>query len=583
MIENKDVDRGKIEDDLLHDTITGRLDDILKKRCRIELKDVVKMIGCGQRKILIEGAPGSGKSVLALSICQQWTDGKLFQEYELVILVRLRDPVVHNAKTIADLLPRRNDAMAHRVMEGICDGNGMLIILDGWDELPSGVPGYMIIKSILDSSKLHESSVVITSRPTSSASLYRHVDSRIELLGFIKEELKQYFTSCLEDNAETAEMLQQRIKESPAVAGSCYLPLNASIVVHLFKHAKHSLPGSQFGIFSALVCNCIFRHMKKTKQCEISSLKSLDELPPSIDGPFKCLCEMAFHGVVKNEVVFDLDSSLNTLGLLQGMEDFAMCGTVHCYNFLHLAVQELLAAIYIASELNERQQIIVFKELFGHARFSTMFQFYAAKTKLKLPGISNLVEQVVKKYVEEHYSDYESVCSNLTAESAEAESNRLTQVTINKLLEAETEKPDGIDDEGDSDEGDSDEGDDEGDSDDSDDEGDSESNEGGSESGNSESSVEYFDEQQPQLLYLLHCLFEAQDRALCKLVMNHLRSKLVFQQINLNPADCLSIGYFLSNSKGFDIDLQDCAIDSEGCKFLFRQGAVYDIKSLKYV
>ena len=55
--------------------------------------------------ILINGAPGSGKSTLTVHICQKWSRGELFQEFTVVVLVHLRDPAIQKSESIADLLP----------------------------------------------------------------------------------------------------------------------------------------------------------------------------------------------------------------------------------------------------------------------------------------------------------------------------------------------------------------------------------------------------------------------------------------------------------------------------------------------
>ena len=61
------------------------------------------------RVCLIEGAPGAGKSTLALHICHQWAQGAFWLErFELVVLVYLRDEAVQNANTLADILPATN-------------------------------------------------------------------------------------------------------------------------------------------------------------------------------------------------------------------------------------------------------------------------------------------------------------------------------------------------------------------------------------------------------------------------------------------------------------------------------------------
>ena len=50
--------------------------------------------------------------------------------------------------------------------------------------------------------------------------------------------------------------------------------------------------------------------------------------------------------------------------------------------FLHLSIQELLAAVHI-SHMSAKQQISVFQELFGTPRFSAVLQFYAGITKMR--------------------------------------------------------------------------------------------------------------------------------------------------------------------------------------------------------
>ena len=521
MIMAEQVDRRNITNDFVRKTITGKVDNILRKKVPIELEDIFKKIKEGQRrKILIEGAPGCGKSTLALHICKQWADGKLFQEYRQIVLVRLREQAVQNAKNIADILPQGNKTMGREMEEELtaCNGKEVLFVLDGWDELPKTAPGRLIIRNILENTLLHDSSVIITSRPTSSASLHHIVNSRTEILGFTKDELKQYFAECLENNIKNVETLQQRIRENPVVAGSCYLPLNASILVHLFKFSNE-LPNTQFGIFSSLIRNCILRHLRKSTQYKISGIKSLDNLPQIIEGPFKDACAIAYKGVMEDRIIFDLDCDFNTCGLLQGVESFTDCGTSHSYNFLHLSIQELLAAVHMATQLTPSEQEAQFRELFGRARFSAVFQFYAAKTKLQTPGIQNVVVDAIK------------IC---------LDDSTITELTPHSDTDSD------------------------------------------SDSNSSDSSSNK--EPQPLILSLIHCLYEAQDKALCELVVKQFKdSNLSLQDISLNPADCLAVGYFLTYCSQFKVNFWNCSIGDDGCKTLFRKGAVYDLQSLEYV
>ena len=458
---------------------------------------------CDKRKqirALIEGAPGCGKSTLSVHICHEWIARRLLKEYSKVILVKLREIAIQNAKNVSDLLPlRKYTNMARDVEKSIFvhDGKGVLFIFDGWDELPSKLQGCSIIKDILQGKTLHKSSFIVTSRPTSSMNLHKLVDERIEILGFKKDEQQKYFTDCLGDDSKVKK-LQQIIKENPVIEGSCYLPLNASIIVHLFK-CDGVLPNTRYGIFSALIRNCIFRDLKKKgKHPNILGIKSLDKLPAAIQRPFDSICKMAYEGVMINDrIIFDLGPNFNTLGLLQGIETFAGGMPSHSYNFLHLSIQELLAAFHMATKLEPNEQVAQFKKNIGRARFTAVLQFYAAKTKLKTHGMDEIITEVIQ------------ICTQ------NKEGTELTSYYSHSDTEFFGHKP------------------------------------------------------QPLLLWLLHCLFEAQDKTLCQLVAKKLKGQLSLQNISLNPADCLIVGYFITQCRFSKVYLGRCSINVDGCNSLF--------------
>ena len=235
MIQKETIPWGEIDDELVRLSITGKVDDILQRKTPIGLENIFTECVTEKKFVLIEGAPGSGKSTLALHICQEWAEGKLFQEYNVVFLVRLRDPLIKNSKTVADLLPCIDRAMAEEteaVLISLC-GEGALWILDGWDEIPSDLTSDSIISrliqpDIFQESPLHKSSVIITSRPSSSSELHPIVSSRVEILGFTPHELEQYFRECLKGDSRAVQTLLERIRLNPVVEGSCYLPLNAA-------------------------------------------------------------------------------------------------------------------------------------------------------------------------------------------------------------------------------------------------------------------------------------------------------------------------------------------------------------------
>ena len=521
MIRKEKIQRGRIEDDFIRLTITGKVDkNILHKKTPVNLENIFSDCDRKRKLVLVEGAPGSGKSTLTLHICQEWAEGKLFQEYDIVVLVRLRDPLIGKAKTVADLLPCVDKAMANEAETAIKAqyGAGVLWVLDGWDELPSDLPSDSIINKLIQprmfqESPLVKSSVIIASRPSSSAELHPLVSSRVEVLGFTPHELEQYFRECLKGDSGAVQTLLERIQNNPVVEGSCYLPLNAAIVAHVFLSSDHSLPTSNHGIFTAVVQNILTRYLQDRlgKTTPVGDITSHDTLPLEIQSPFIDLCELAFYGVSKNKVTFadsdltalSISKDVSKIGLLQSVPSIVSGYLLSYFCFLHLSIQELLAAVHI-SHMSAKQQISVFQELFGTPRFSAVSQFYAGITKLRTnrPFFS-LLPRFLRGQVPASVHD---LVRDIVKDSEHSN---------------------------------------------------------------------------PLLVSLLHCLYEAEDPSLCKFVAELLGHRLTFfndilEGTTLTPLDCLAVGYFSSvvtttcTVSRCTVNLGRCSIGDQGCKFLVR-------------
>ena len=125
-------------DEFTHLTLRGDVDQILAIKKEIKMESILQPED-RLRLIVVEGAPGIGKSTLALEFCQQWRTRKLLQQFLLVILLRLREDSVRSATSLKDLLYHPDSNFQSQLVEDVIKnlGGGVLFVFDSFDELPT--------------------------------------------------------------------------------------------------------------------------------------------------------------------------------------------------------------------------------------------------------------------------------------------------------------------------------------------------------------------------------------------------------------------------------------------------------------
>ena len=277
MIKNEKIRRGRPEEEMIRLAQQGNVETILRHKESINLVDLFSSPQQSPNPLsssppgricLIEGAPGGGKSTFALHICHQWAQGASWlARFDVVILAYLRDKAVQNATSLADLLPARNIEMCQSNSSHMqdTDGKNVLFVFDGWNEFPPDLMKNSLVSTILRQPhklSLHQSTVLITSRPVSSGNLLNIADRRVEILGFTRQQIRDYIEKALEDNSAHIQKLVQHLEEHPAIEGYCYIPLHLAILVHIFLTMKGALPTTDHELFCSLVLCCIVREQK---------------------------------------------------------------------------------------------------------------------------------------------------------------------------------------------------------------------------------------------------------------------------------------------------------------------------------
>ena len=169
-------------DEFTKATLHGDIDDICKKKQEVGFSEVGnKEDGTPAKLILVEGAPGIGKTTFAWEVCRKWAEGEILQEYGLVVLLRLRDKRVREVKCVSDLFYHSDPELQKSVAKEIQyhQGKSVLLLYEGYDELPRRLRiQQSIFLDILHKESLPHATILITSRPSATESLHWNSESR---------------------------------------------------------------------------------------------------------------------------------------------------------------------------------------------------------------------------------------------------------------------------------------------------------------------------------------------------------------------------------------------------------------------
>ena len=357
-------------DEFTKSTLHGDIDDICKKKQAVDFTQIGKQEdGTPAKLILVEGAPGIGKTTFSWKVCRKWAKGKILQEYRLVVLLRLRDERVQDIKCVADLFYHSDRELQNSVAKEIqyYNGESVLLLFEGYDELPRNLQTRKsIFLNILHKDFLPHATILITSRQSATKFLLRkfksQISQHIEILGFTKHDIASYVHDAIEDEQVRKDFFQY-LTCYPYIRGMMYVPLNAVIVTEVYKESQQSpdkfIPTTMTELYTALTQSLLLRYLLSHSEYgqQEWTLKKFSDLPQELYQQFNRICEVALKGMIEDKFVHkDLPHDFNTLDLMQSVPElYVKQGASISYNFFHLTLQEFLAAMSISQQPVEEQ------------------------------------------------------------------------------------------------------------------------------------------------------------------------------------------------------------------------------------
>ena len=376
----------KIEDHEAYSDVTKNIDDLFTT------KRPSDGLVFHPKTILIEGAPGIGKTVLSKEIANQWAKNTLLNSKKLLFLVQLRNFHSNSIHSLETFLQRmfRNNEMSSNIAKYVTANSGedLVLVLDGYDEMSEEDRVDSFISDVIHRQVLSNCLLVITSRPTASLHLHDSTDCRVEVVGFTEEDRLDYIKSAL---PSAYDEVKQYLHFNPIINALCYVPLNMTILLCLVEDDINNLPNSQTELYKKFIIMTIKRYMKRISNLRTSYVTNISDLPPYHSELFKELSHFAFKALKHDRLVFTLPeihevcpnltktpSNWNGMGLLNSIRSFEFVEKVS-YHFLHFSIQEFMAAYHI-SILSHKAQIKLLKETFWNVRYYNTWIMYAGIT-----------------------------------------------------------------------------------------------------------------------------------------------------------------------------------------------------------
>uniref|UniRef100_A0A1X7SQ11 NACHT domain-containing protein n=1 Tax=Amphimedon queenslandica TaxID=400682 RepID=A0A1X7SQ11_AMPQE len=368
-------------------------------------------------RVVIDGPPGIGKTTLCRKLLNMWSNGPLVhQQYDLVLYCPLRNTKIATATTLDDLFEYRcyEVPMVAEWFEKR-NGEGLLIIFDGWDELSEQLRQSSLAANIIHRKQLNKCSVIVTSRSYASSSLLKMdtLSRHVQVIGFSEEEISTVIIQTLQKDTKLAQELIDKKREDDEneepftttqsskdsqlavklindlevrndVQSLCYVPLVCSMVILVYCKEGGHLPTTLTQLYENFILQTIRRHVKR-HDINPHTLGGLSSIPSQLAKPLQEMCRLAYTNLANTRMTFSshqlqsLSEAVKEdyLGLMTRFTEY----DEEKYQFLHLSIQEFLAAWWIAKHEKKREE--VFKDHFDDDHFRLCLRFVAGLTHLE--------------------------------------------------------------------------------------------------------------------------------------------------------------------------------------------------------
>ncbi|KAI2650583.1 NLR family CARD domain-containing protein 3 [Labeo rohita] len=383
------------------------------------------------RTVLTKGVAGIGKSVSVQKFVLDWAEGKENQDISFIFPLPFREMNLKEKEKLSlmDLITqffsetkglnitRRNQFKVLFILDGLDEfrlplnfyGNEM------WSDVSSPAPLDVLLTNLIKGNLLPSALIWITTRPAAASKIPPVcIDRLTEIRGFNDAQKEKYFRKRFKDENQAKEIIDH-VKQSKSLFIMCHIPvfcwISATVLQNILEEKRNNcMKNNQADDASNTLQESNTEDIPKTLtqmythfllfQVLQSRRKYDGKYTPDVSwdkDTILSLGKLAFHHLERNNVIF-YDTDLEACGIevskasvYSGMctqifkeETGIIVGTMYC--FVHLSIQEFIAALYA--------------HLFLDLNNKSVFDQGSTKQKTKNETIIDLLKTAVDKALE---------------------------------------------------------------------------------------------------------------------------------------------------------------------------------------
>ncbi|XP_037402046.1 protein NLRC5-like isoform X3 [Pygocentrus nattereri] len=335
------------------------------------------------RTVMTQGIAGIGKSVSAQKFILEWANGNKNQRIKFIFPLPFRELNLKEGKhSLMDIL---NQFFPETKGLRFREKYKVMFVFDGLDEcrLPLNFKKNehcadetqkasldVLLTNLIKGNLLPSALIWITTRPAAASMIpAEFIDRVTEVRGFNDKQKDEYFRKKISDQ-DLAIKIIDHIKESRSLHIMCHIPvfcwISATVLEQLLKGTQNEdTPKTLTQMYTRFL---IYQTVQKNQK---SGEQTASDVPWDKEG-ILALGKLAFQHLEKNNLIFysedlrECGIEISETSVYSGVctqETGMFLGTV--YSFVHLSIQEFIAALYAYVCLNNDK-----KNVFSHQNTS---------------------------------------------------------------------------------------------------------------------------------------------------------------------------------------------------------------------